>query len=123
MTDARDVAGAAVHLLQAAPEMREIELRVESDEEEAVAAVDRQQLVQVLTNLIINAAQALRPDDDHTIVLHTGPCEDGIEFRISDHGPGIPPEIRSRIFSPFFTTKTRGTGLGLPICRKIVEAH
>jgi two-component system NtrC family sensor kinase len=43
--------------------------------------------------------------------------------RISDTGPGIPPEIRQKIFAPFFTTKTRGTGLGLSTAKRLIEAH
>ena len=43
--------------------------------------------------------------------------------RIADSGPGIPPEIREKIFEPFFTTKPGGTGLGLPVARRVIEAH
>ena len=46
-----------------------------------------------------------------------------IEIEVADDGPGVPEEVRDRIFSPFFTTKPRGSGLGLSIVRKIVDAH
>jgi signal transduction histidine kinase len=42
---------------------------------------------------------------------------------VKDNGPGIEPEVLERLFSPFFTSKANGTGLGLPICRKLVDAH
>jgi signal transduction histidine kinase len=44
-------------------------------------------------------------------------------FEIADSGPGVPPELRDRVFEPFYTTKTIGTGLGLPLARDIVERH
>lgn len=87
--------------------------------------LDRQQIVQVLTNLVQNAAQALRPGDDRTVRIAAAPTPDGrfVEFQVRDRGPGIPANVRPRIATPFFTTKARGTGLGLAISRKIVEAH
>jgi two-component system sensor histidine kinase PilS (NtrC family) len=47
----------------------------------------------------------------------------GVAIRVSDEGPGIPPEIRDRLFDPFFTTKQGGSGLGLPIVHRAIEAH
>ncbi len=71
----------------------------------------------------VNANQAIH--DEGTVTITTEPCENGIQIRIKDDGPGIPPHIRSRIFDPFFTTKEggKGTGLGLSISRKIIETH
>src|SRR5690606_30493013 len=76
---------------------------------------------QVLTNLLRNAWQsspAGRPPVARVA------C-DGKELVISirDYGPGLPAEARDRIFDPFFTTRTNGTGLGLPVARRIVELH
>jgi PAS domain S-box-containing protein len=119
-----DVVHAALSLVKDAPEMRGIVLAFEPRGAPEIP-LDRQQLVQVLTNLIQNAAQALRPGDDRTLLVHAGPSPDGesVEFTVRDHGPGIPAQARVRLFTPFFTTKARGTGLGLAITRKIVEAH
>jgi signal transduction histidine kinase len=67
------------------------------------------------------SAIALDGDDDAGPTEHgTGPT---IQITIRDNGPGIPPEVMDRIFSPFFTTKPQGSGLGLAIVRKIVDAH
>lgn len=119
-----DVLDAVVSLVRQSPEMEGVDLRVEKGPAPAVP-LDRQQVVQVLTNLLQNSVQAIRPGDDRTIVLSCGVSPDGAwsEFRVQDAGPGIPPSVRSRVFTPFFTTKSRGTGLGLGISRKIVEAH
>ncbi len=88
---------------------------------------DHHQLVQVVTNLLINALEAL--DGGGTIRVgarlvpedHDGSA--AVELVIEDDGPGVPGDITSRIFNPFFTTKPQGSGLGLPIVRKIVDAH
>ena len=119
-----DVVQAALSLLRDAPEMKGVRLEfLPTGAPEA--ALDRQQMVQVLTNLVQNAVQALRPGDDATVTVGTGATADGrcAEFTVRDRGPGIPAAARGRIFTPFFTTKARGTGLGLAISRKIVEAH
>jgi len=89
---------------------------------------DRVLLEQVLVNLIHNAAQAMldQPRHRRRIVLATGRVAQGVQgvrIAVSDQGPGIPPEQIEQIFAPFFTTKPDGLGLGLNICRTIVEAH
>ncbi len=85
---------------------------------------DPHQLRQIFTNLLTNAFEAmiaLDGDDDAGPAEHaTGPM---ILITIADNGPGVPPEVMDRIFSPFFTTKPQGSGLGLAIVRKIVDAH
>ena len=78
---------------------------------------------QVWTNVINNGVYAMKGKG--TLTIDIG-LENGMAFvRITDSGPGIPPEVQKRIFEPFFTTKPQGegTGLGLDICRKIVEKH
>jgi PAS domain S-box-containing protein len=83
------------------------------------------ELGQVWTNIIHNAAQAM--DYAGKLTIDIGRFENGGDayVRITDSGPGIPPEIQDKIFEPFFTTKPQGegTGLGLDICRKIIEKH
>jgi signal transduction histidine kinase len=79
------------------------------------------ELNQVWTNLLVNAIDAL--GDRGRIEIATAPCGDrGVEVRIADDGPGIPPDVQRRIFEPFFTTKPvgMGTGLGLDTARRIV---
>jgi signal transduction histidine kinase len=95
---------------------------------------DSVQLEQVLLNLLINARQALLQEGQPrggSITIRADLTDEGrVKLSISDTGPGIPMENLERIFEPFFTTKTnpkrgehRGSGLGLHICRQIVEQH
>jgi len=79
---------------------------------------------QLLLNLITNAVQSLEETSgDRTIEIATGMDEGRIAITIGDSGPGIPEGLREKIFEPFFTTKGSGTGLGLPISRRIVAEH
>ena len=81
------------------------------------------QLNQVWTNLIDNAIDAV--DGDGAIRIRTCRSGDELIVEVIDDGPGVPPELQSRLFEPFFTTKEvgRGTGLGLDIVRRIVQNH
>jgi PAS domain S-box-containing protein len=85
---------------------------------------DRTQLQQVLVNLIMNAAEATsqRPEAVIKISCNVGQIGD-VEVSVSDFGNGIPTDELDRIFEPFYTTKSDGIGMGLSICRSIVEAH
>jgi PAS domain S-box-containing protein len=123
-TSPDDVVQAVLSLLGHGPDMLTLKLDF-APSGAPEAPLDRQQIIQVLANLVQNAAQALRPGDDRTVLVATGAAADGssVEFTVRDRGPGIPAAVRSRISTPFFTTKARGTGLGLAISRKIVEAH
>ncbi|MGQ0604331.1 MAG: ATP-binding protein [Anaerolineales bacterium] len=83
-------------------------------------------LERVFVNLIENALQAMAAGGHLTVTLRTtdrGAHGCVVEVRIADTGPGIPEEIRKRIFEPYFTTRADGTGLGLPICKRIVTVH
>jgi signal transduction histidine kinase len=83
------------------------------------------QINQVFMNLLTNAAQALSGRDHATITIETKGDAGGVEVKIVDNGPGIPPEVLPRIWDPFFTTKDvgEGTGLGLSIVHELVERH
>ena len=84
---------------------------------------DGAKLRQAFMNIILNAIQA-SPPGGVVAVSTVADRENGrIEIRFSDHGPGIPAEAAGKIFEPFFTTKGAGTGLGLPITKKIIEGH
>ncbi|MEI6076033.1 MAG: ATP-binding protein [Verrucomicrobiota bacterium] len=83
--------------------------------------VDAAQLQQVLVNLVKNAAQAMTTGG--TLTLQTGESSDGVWVSVTDTGGGIPQEQINRIFEPFYTTKKKGTGLGLMIVQRIVRAH
>ena len=84
-----------------------------------VLMADRDKITQVFLNLLNNAIDAAR----HEISVSVKTIDGRTEIRISDDGPGIKEQDLERVFDPFFTTKKGGTGLGLPICKKIVEDH
>jgi signal transduction histidine kinase len=83
------------------------------------------QINQVFMNLLTNAAQALAGREHATITIETRVDGDDVVAKITDNGPGIPPEVLPRIWDPFFTTKEvgEGTGLGLSIVHELVERH
>ena len=81
--------------------------------------VDREKIRQVLLHLLNNAIDAAKSG----ITISASPIDGFIKIKITDDGAGINKEHLSKIFDPFFTTKKGGTGLGLPICKKIIEDH
>jgi C4-dicarboxylate-specific signal transduction histidine kinase len=87
---------------------------------------DRVQLQQVMLNLIMNAAEAMSQNEDahRELVISTGRSEpDGVLVAVADSGPGIPAASVPHIFDAFYTSKPGGLGMGLSICRSIIEAH
>lgn len=86
---------------------------------------DGKQMQQVFLNLFLNAFQAM--PGGGVLTISTGRAyrqdEEYVRIEVADTGPGIPPQILEKIFTPFFTTKAQGTGLGLPICCKLVHLH
>jgi signal transduction histidine kinase/PAS domain-containing protein len=88
---------------------------------------DRVQLQQVMLNLIVNAIQAMSGIGEGArelqISIEAVPSEGGVRVGVRDTGPGLHPESLSRLFEPFYTTKPEGIGMGLSICRSIIEAH
>lgn len=82
---------------------------------------DENQIEQLLMNLILNAAHA--SDDGDPVTLTARGENDGVELDVADRGHGMDEKTRRQALEPFFTTKARGTGLGLPICRRIAETH
>ena len=85
------------------------------------APIDANQIQQVLVNLIRNAMQAMTKGG--TLTLQTGESPDAVWVSVADTGGGIPEEMLNRIFEPFYTTKKKGSGLGLMIVQRIVRAH
>jgi signal transduction histidine kinase len=86
---------------------------------------DRIQLQQVLLNLIINAIEAMGDvnEGERELVISTRREADGVSVEVRDSGPGFAPADLERVFDAFYSTKPSGLGLGLSICRSIVEAH
>ena len=94
------------------------------DPDARLALVDRVQIQQVLVNLVRNAVEALEDAPVRDVTIATRVQGDGmIRVEVSDTGPGIDPAIRPRLFDAFNTSKPDGLGLGLSICRTIIEAH
>lgn len=115
---------------------RKLGVRVDTRVDAVLPAVlcDRTMVEQVLLNLARNAMQAMDtarvPDPSLLLQVRraapaddTGPGKAWLEFSVADCGPGIPEEVRQQLFTPFFTTKAEGMGLGLSLCRTVVEQH
>ena len=82
---------------------------------------DEKMLQDVFLNLFLNAAQAMKGEGTIRATVRAG--VDTVDVDVEDDGPGIPADVQERLFEPFFTTRHRGTGLGLPIVKRDVEAH
>jgi len=116
-----DVAVKTLELLQPELENRGIHVKTRLARQLPITPIDPAQMQQVLVNLIKNALQAMTKGG--TLTLQTGEGADDIWISIADTGGGIPQEQINRIFEPFYTTKEKGTGLGLMIVQRIVRAH
>ena len=90
-----------------------------------VVAVDKQMIRKSLDNLVRNAVQAIRAaGKGFRVIVHATELDDGrVALDVDDDGPGVPLDVRARVFDPYFTTRTEGTGLGLAIVKKIVVEH
>jgi signal transduction histidine kinase len=97
------------------------DVHFEFDGSHAAVTADPQLLQIVLLNLFLNAAHAMRGSGAIRTAVTVG--DGGCRIAIADSGPGIPPDIRDRIFAPFFTTKQRGTGLGLSTAKRLIDSH
>src|SRR5262249_2687646 len=84
-------------------------------------SLDPEQIQQVLVNLLLNALDAQPHGGSIHIVVETG--TNVATVRVRDAGPGMPPVVQARLFEPFVTSKPDGVGLGLSICKRLVEAH
>jgi signal transduction histidine kinase len=115
------VVGAALDLLQPELENRGLTVKEKLARQLPLAPLDAAQIKQVLVNLIKNATQAMTKSG--VLVLETGQGTDGVWVGVTDTGGGIPPETINRIFEPFYTTKRKGSGLGLLIVQRIVREH
>jgi len=123
--DARELADGVIRLVRNDLIQHGLSVRAELGDKPLAILADPVQLQQVLINLLMNAcdAQAAPPASDGVIVLRCARDGDAALFSVIDHGTGIAPDLLPRIFEPFTTTKVRGMGLGLSICRSIAAAH
>jgi C4-dicarboxylate-specific signal transduction histidine kinase len=104
---------------------RRVSLALQLLDDLAPVQVDRVQLQQVLLNLLTNAIDSMAAvtDRPHMLCVRSEHLEDWVLVSVQDSGTGIAPEHAERMFDAFFTTKPNGIGLGLSICRSIVESH
>ena len=119
LTDVASLLAATTELLRQDPSLRDVTVHVDGQAPPLMA--DGSLLQIVFHNLLVNGAQAMQGRGDIRVSIEQ--AQDRCRIAIADAGPGIPPDIRDQVFTPFFTTKSRGSGLGLPTCRRLVEAH
>ena len=117
--DVTELLHALVALLGSDPAWSDLEVSIDGQAERVNG--DPELLKVAFQNLLLNAAQAMNGRGRLSISLSH--ADGATTIDITDAGTGIPPEARDRLFTPFFTTKARGTGLGLATVRRITEAH
>ena len=101
-----------------------VHVRFDFDPNTMRVLVDRIQIQQVLVNLISNAIEAMAKSARRELIVTTTSIdEETVEIAVADSGPGLPKEIAAHLFKPFVSTKPNGMGLGLSICRSIIESH
>ena len=121
--DVRALAGEALRVMEPEARLHGVTVRLEAGETLPPVRGNAIQIEQVLVNLLLNGVQAVAIDDRtrREVVIATTRSGDSVEIAVSDSGAGIAADVESKLFSPFVTTKPRGLGLGLAICRTIVE--
>jgi PAS domain S-box-containing protein len=121
--DLNEVARDAIALVRAEASERTISLRLETEPRLPRLRGDRIQVEQVILNLLRNAIEAI-PNRPGVVSVRTELLQErAVRMAVSDNGDGISPDLRERVFAPFFTTKTSGLGMGLSISRTIIDAH
>ena len=100
-----------------------LKLEIRIDEGAGEAVIDKVQIQQVLMNLMRNAVEAMANSERRELTISAVRTGEMVEIGVADTGPGLPEQVRARLFEPFVTTKPDGMGVGLSVCRTIVEAH
>jgi two-component system, LuxR family, sensor kinase FixL len=118
-TEVVPLVSATASLLQQDPALREVDIEVEGAAPPVSADPDMLRIV--FQNLLINGAHAMQGKGKIRVAVSV--ADGACQITFADRGPGIPPEIRQKIFTPFFTTKARGSGLGLPTAKRLIDAH
>ena len=121
MASLNEVVGKTLELLRPEIENRGVAVKTKLSRSLTATPIDATQLQQVLVNLVKNATQAMTTGG--TLTLQTSETSDDVWVSVTDTGGGIPQEQLNRIFEPFYTTKKKGSGLGLMIVQRIVRAH
>jgi two-component system sensor kinase FixL len=118
-TDLVSLVTAMANLLSQDPALKDLDVEVEGAA--PTLSADPDMLRIVFQNLLINGAHAMKGKGRIRIAVDA--IDSTCQIAFIDSGPGIPMEIREKIFTPFFTTKSRGSGLGLPTAKRLIEAH
>ena len=122
--DIRQVVEEAAALALLGPEGREVRLGMAFAPDTPPVFIDRVLIQQVLLNLLRNAVEAMQASPRRELTIRTTVSVDRmVEVSVTDSGPGLAADVRDKLFQPFVTTKPAGMGVGLSICRGIVEAH
>lgn len=121
--DINAVVEEALELARLGSAGRGIELRLDLARDLPPVLIDQAQIQQVVLNLVRNSLDALSGGEAGVVTIGTGRRGNRVEVTVEDNGPGLAPDARERIFDPFVSTKPDGLGIGLSICRTIVEAH
>ena len=100
-----------------------VSIRVEENLEDAVILADKIQIQQVLLNLLRNALEAVAELEKRDVALVAETHDGMVRISVIDNGPGLPEDVKARLFQPFVSTKKTGMGMGLSICHDIVTAH
>jgi two-component system sensor kinase FixL len=100
-----------------------VKLRTELDVDVPLVSIDKIQIQQVMINLVRNAVEAMQESSRRSLAISTARDDGAALVSVADTGPGLAPEVAASLFQPFVTTKESGLGIGLSICRTIVEAH
>ncbi len=123
LIDVNEIIRGMTDLLHDKANRSSISICTENDAELATTVADRVQLQQVLMNLMLNGIEAMQETGGELTVTSKRTAEGQLLISVGDSGDGITPDRVDRIFEAFFTTKPRGTGMGLSISRKIIESH
>jgi len=121
--DVNAVVSDAVELGLVGSRDRGVRTSIELDPAIEPVMIDRIQIGQVVVNLVRNAVEAMEASATRELSVATRAQPGALEIVVADTGPGIAPEVAQRLFQPFVTSKAAGLGLGLSICRELVEAH
>jgi PAS domain S-box-containing protein len=118
-TDVATLVATTADLLGSDPALKDVSVTVDGTAPPVLADPDLLKIVFV--NLLVNGAHAMKGRGTIRVSLAT--MADTCQIAFADEGPGIPSDVREKIFTPFFTTKSRGSGLGLPTAKRLIEAH
>jgi signal transduction histidine kinase len=119
--DVHEIVGHALDLLISKAEGKGVQLQRDLRAQHPILICDREQFIQVFLNLVINALDFVPTGG--RIAVATRNDGDSLTFSVADSGPGIPVELRQRVFDPFFTRREGGIGLGLTVVQQIVQVH